>query len=394
MISKIITGKSLRGLALYLLGNEKDRPREGAVLLGTSFAGNTAKDFTRQFAAIRRLKPTVNRAVKHVALSLSPEDRKLTDDELMELARRWKEGMGYPEDADWMLVRHTDTAHFQHAHLVLSRITAKGEVVSEAHERHKSRKLTEQLEREFGLVPAVKSDNNQENNMDSNDKQQRRKEAIEARLDELAGEAEIALATGYAASIEPPQSVDAKARRDYKRDLLDAEYEKALSALFAAQVRYVRKHQRSITLHFTDGSRIEDGGDRVTSHGKASAADIAARFVELAIAHNWPGIVVRGDDEVIVETYKQALARGLTVSCIDAHQIHLLNLAKGTGAPPSAATAPTASPPLHLPQPPADPLQGMTGLGGIGQRLRDRQDEASGNSGPQPRKFPTNRFQR
>jgi hypothetical protein len=391
VISKIITGKSLRGLALYLLGNEKDGPREGAVLLGTSFAGTTAKAFSRQFAAIRRLKPTVNRAVKHVALSLSPEDRKLTDDELIELARRWKEGMGYPDDADWILVRHNDTAHFQHAHLVLSRITAKGEVVTEAHERHRSRKLTEQLEREFGLIPAVKSDNNKEKNMDnSNDKQQRRQEAIEARLDELAGEAEIALATGYVASIEPPSSVNVKTRRDYKRDLLEDEYEKALSELFATQVRYVRKLQRSITLHFNDGSRIEDKGDRVTSHGKASAADIAARFVELALAHNWPGIVVKGDDDVIVETYKLALARGLAVSCIDAHQLHLFNIAKGSGTPPAGSGTPTSPP--SPPQQPADPLQGLTGPGGIGQRLRDMQDEASGNRGSQPRKFPTNRL--
>lgn len=390
MISKIITGKSLKGLALYLLGNEKDGPREGAVLLGTSFAGTTPKAFSRQFAAIRRLKPTVNRAVKHVALSLSPEDRMLTDDELLEVARRWREGMGYPEDADWILVRHHDTEHFQHAHLVLSRITAKGEVVSEAHERHRSRKLTEQLEREFGLVPAVKSDNNKEKNMDSNDKQQRRQEAIEARLDELSGQAEIAMATGYVASIEPPSNVDAKTRRDYKRDLLDEEYDKALSALFAAQIRYVRKSQRSLTLHFNDGSRIEDKGDRVTSHGKASAADIAARFVELALAHNWPGVVVRGDDAVIVETYKLALARGLTVSCIDAHQLHLLNLAQGTGTPPSAATAPTVSP---APQPPADPLHGMTGLDGIGQRLQNRQNQSDDNGGSQP-KFPTNRWKR
>jgi hypothetical protein len=393
MISKIITGKGMRGLAKYLLGDEKNGPRDGAELLGTSFAGETVKDFSREFAAIRRLKPTVNRVVKHVALSFSPEDRRLSDDELLDIASRYRNGMGFPEDAPWILVRHDDTEHFQHVHLVLSRITASGEVVTEAHERHRSRKLTEQLEREFGLVPAVKS-NNKEKNMDDNDKQQKqqkRQKAIEAILNEASSKAEIELATEAVASIEPPQSVDAKTRRDYKRDLLDAQYEKLVSNIFAAEVRFVRKHQRGLTLHFNDGSRIEDRGDKITAHGNADAATIAARFVELALAHGWDGITARGSDEVILATYSLALARGLSVSCIDAHQIHLFNLAKqSTGSPPASVTPPVPAPP------PPNPVAGLTGLGGFKGRLGDNRNETDSGGGarPTPPKIPTNRWPR
>jgi len=393
MISKIITGKGMRGLAKYLLGDEKNGPRDGAELLGTSFAGDTVKEFSREFAAIRRLKPTVNRVVKHVALAFSPEDRKLSDEELLDIARRYRDGMGFPEDAPWLLVKHSDTEHFQHVHLVLSRITAKGEVVTEAHERHRSRKLTEQIESEFGLVPAVKS-NNKEKSMDGNDKQQKqqkRQKAIEGILNEASKEAEVELATAATASIELPQSVDVKARRDYQRGVLDDQYERFVSELFAAEIRFVRKLQRGSMLHFNDGSRIEDRGDKITAHGNADAAAIASRFVELALAHNWGGITVRGSDAVILATYSLALARGLSVSCIDAHQIHLFNLAKQSAGSPPASVMP---PPV--PEPPPDPVAGLTGLGGFRGRLGDSRDDSASGGGarPTPPKFPTNRWPR
>jgi hypothetical protein len=216
-------------------------------------------------------------------------------------------------------------------------------------------------------------------------------------LEAASLDAEAQQGIGGFASIEPPPSVDVKSRRDYKRDLLDTAYEKMLSAIFVDQVRFVRKHAHGITLHFHDGSRLEDKGDRVTAHGTADASIIASRFVELALAHGWPGIVVRGSDEVILATYKLALARGLSVTCIDANQVHLLSLAQQSGGSPPASVLPAPSTaPVPPPPPPTNPLAGLTGLSGIGGRLGQTRSSGGTQGGPTPPppRIPKNRWPR
>ena len=146
MIAKSIKGKSFRGVVAYDLQEGK------SVLLETNMAAGTqgtVREFAAEFGLVRALRPSLNKAVCHVSLSLHP-DEKLSDDKWCYVAKDWLEGMGYNNN-QFIVSRHTDTEH-PHIHILVNRISLDGSVVSDSNDYKRQELIMRNLEKEYGLV--------------------------------------------------------------------------------------------------------------------------------------------------------------------------------------------------------------------------------------------------
>lgn len=90
--------------------------------------------------------------VFHTSLNPSPED-KLTDEQLREIASEYMERMGYGRQP-YIVFKHRDIDR-EHLHIVSLRIDAEGRKIRDSHERERSMQILRDLERKYGLHPAV-----------------------------------------------------------------------------------------------------------------------------------------------------------------------------------------------------------------------------------------------
>ena len=110
-------------------------------------AGSTPRALASEFGAVRAMRPRLSKAVCHVSLSIHPDER-LTDDQWREAAHAWMQGMGFVNN-QYVISRHTD-AH-PHIHILVSRVSLDGQVVSDAHDYKRQEPIMRSLERQFGL---------------------------------------------------------------------------------------------------------------------------------------------------------------------------------------------------------------------------------------------------
>ena len=83
----------MKSLAKYLLhGSNNESPNRGKVL-ATNFAGSDIRSWSKEFAAFRKLKPNLSRAVAHISLNIAPDDREISDDEFIDIATKFKAGL-------------------------------------------------------------------------------------------------------------------------------------------------------------------------------------------------------------------------------------------------------------------------------------------------------------
>lgn len=157
MIAKVIIGDSFRAVCFYLCQESKDAVVLAAEGVRKDSAQHMAEDFTFQ----QQLRPTLGKAVLHIALSLRPEDAEgLGPGEvslLLEAAgqsyrRELAKEIG-PLKTQWTLVQHFDKDH-PHAHLVLNRVDDHGQVISDAFIGEHSRRACQRVEQQLGLAMA------------------------------------------------------------------------------------------------------------------------------------------------------------------------------------------------------------------------------------------------
>jgi hypothetical protein len=148
MIAKAIKGRGFRGALEYDLGKEQGR------ILASNMAGRTPRELAAEFGAVRRLRPNLGKAVLHVSLSAAVGE-KLTDAQWQQIAQRYLRGMGLTNN-QFIVTRHTDTEH-EHIHLLVSRITLSGKVVSDGRDYARQEVLMREIEREFGLQSVAPS---------------------------------------------------------------------------------------------------------------------------------------------------------------------------------------------------------------------------------------------
>jgi hypothetical protein len=148
MIAKAIKGKGFRGAVAY------DLEKEGRRLLATNMDGETPRELAREFGEIRKLRPTLGRAVLHVSLSAAPGES-LTDTQWVEIGQRYLRGMGLHEN-QYLITRHVDTEH-EHIHLLVNRIRFDGKVVSDSNDYRRQEALMREIERDYALQPVQAS---------------------------------------------------------------------------------------------------------------------------------------------------------------------------------------------------------------------------------------------
>ena len=108
------------------------------------------------FADMEALIPRncrTKKTVFHCSLNPHP-DEKLSDETLMQIAKEYMEALGYGNQP-YIVFKHNDITR-EHIHIVSLRVDSKGRKISDKFEKRRSKKITDALERKYGLIPSSK----------------------------------------------------------------------------------------------------------------------------------------------------------------------------------------------------------------------------------------------
>ena len=151
MIAKISATENLGGALGYNF--KKVEKGEASILLAQGLYQNKegtytmAEVFTDMQALISE-KHRTKKMVFHCSLNPHP-DEKLSDETLMQIAREYMEALGY------IVFKHNDIAR-EHIHIVSLRVDSRGQKINDKFEKRRSKKITDALEKRFGLIPSSK----------------------------------------------------------------------------------------------------------------------------------------------------------------------------------------------------------------------------------------------
>jgi hypothetical protein len=152
MKAKVSRGGGFRGALNYVLdvGEEATHDKEVEWVAG-NMTGRDPRELSAEFAAVRQLRPDIQRPVWHCSLSL-PEGERLEVERWGEVADVFMQKMGFDSPlTPYIAVRHSDT-DYDHIHIIASRIDLAGKVWLGQWEARKAITATQALEREFGLT--------------------------------------------------------------------------------------------------------------------------------------------------------------------------------------------------------------------------------------------------
>ena len=156
MIAKISSTENLGGALGYNF--KKVQHNEAAVLcvneLRKGFDGTFQMD--KVLADMQKAIPEQCRTKKTVFhCSLNPHpDEKLSDERLTQIAKEYMEALGYGKQP-YIVFKHSDIAR-EHIHIVSLRVNGEGKKINDKFEKRRSKKITDTLERKFGLIPSSK----------------------------------------------------------------------------------------------------------------------------------------------------------------------------------------------------------------------------------------------
>jgi len=148
MIGKITSGRSFGGCVRYVV--QKDTAR---VLDGLGIRTADVKRMIADFNFRRSANPELIKAVGHISLNFSEQDKpKLTDEKMLEMANEYLDRIGI-KDTQVLFVRHEDKSH-PHVHLVYNRVSNSGKTISDKNLFHKNAKVCRELTKAHGLFLA------------------------------------------------------------------------------------------------------------------------------------------------------------------------------------------------------------------------------------------------
>ena len=157
MIAKISSSENLAGALGY---NFKKVVSGGAsVLLAEGLYANPEGGYTMEEvlsdvqAAIPKKCRTKN-VVFHCSLNPHP-DEKLSDEQLTQIAQEYMQTLGYGEQP-YIVFKHNDIER-EHIHIVSLRVNSAGEKINDKFENRRSKRITDHLERKYGLIPSTPS---------------------------------------------------------------------------------------------------------------------------------------------------------------------------------------------------------------------------------------------
>ena len=154
MIAKITVGTSLYGALAY--NGQKVNEGEGRLLAVNRIFddGSGHVDIARTEQDFMRFMPeqvrTRNKVI-HISLNPHPDDR-LTDVELEQLAREYLDRLGYG-DQPYLVFKHEDISR-HHLHIVSVNVDEQGRRLNRDFIHRRSRRITSELEKKYGLHPA------------------------------------------------------------------------------------------------------------------------------------------------------------------------------------------------------------------------------------------------
>ena len=156
MIAKISATENLGGALGYNF--KKVEKGEANILLAAelyqSNDGNyTMEDVLADMQALIPKKCRTKKTVFHCSLNPHP-DEKLSDEQLTQIANKYMEALGYGNQP-YIVFKHNDIAR-EHIHIVSLRINGEGKKINDKFEKRRSKKITDALEKRFGLIPSSK----------------------------------------------------------------------------------------------------------------------------------------------------------------------------------------------------------------------------------------------
>ena len=385
MIAKQIIGAGFRGALEYLRHGSKGKQRERGKVLVTNLpvTDHSPRAFAAAFGAFRKLNPKLTRAVYHVSLSPAPGDA-ISDTQWRDLARQYLDGMGFT-DCAFVLIAHDNEEEGKairppHVHILASRIRPDGTTVSDQNNFRRSENLIRELEVRFGLQTIAAPKRNQKkpkeevmnNNPLKHEMNAQLAKFTEKRLEAALEGAEdnmVIAQSPVSFSIEPAGNMNESRRRDYKREILETEYQQIVRDSFAEKLRFIRKSASGLILHFRDGGRVVDAGERVSAY--AMPATLAAEAViELALLKGWESVVLTGNEEFLRVAFALALSKGLSVQP-KPEQLVVFTAIRDELERERGRTAATLAPSVASPSPTSS-LRGLSGPRGLSERLSSR----------------------
>ena len=163
MVAKINVGTSLYGALAY--NGLKVNEGEGKLLAVNKVFddGSGRVDIARAVEDFRRYMPenvrTRNKVI-HISLNPHPDDR-LTDMEMEQLAREYLEKLGYG-DQPFLIFKHEDISR-HHLHIVSVNVDERGRRLNKDFIHRRSKRITTELERKYGLHPADRRQHRHDN---------------------------------------------------------------------------------------------------------------------------------------------------------------------------------------------------------------------------------------
>ena len=156
MIAKISATENLGGALGYNF--KKVEKEEASILFSQGLYQNKEGTYTiaEVFADMQAVIPEKCRTKKTVFhCSLNPHpDEKLSDEQLVQIAKEYMEALGYGKQP-YIVFKHNDIAR-EHIHIVSLRVDDEGRKINDRFEKRRSKKITDALERKFGLIPSSK----------------------------------------------------------------------------------------------------------------------------------------------------------------------------------------------------------------------------------------------
>ena len=156
MIAKISATENLGGALGYNF--KKVEKEEASILLVQGLYQNKEGTYTMAevFADMQAVIPEkcrTKRMVFHCSLNPHP-DEKISDETLTQIAKEYMEALGYGKQP-YIVFKHNDIAR-EHIHIVSLRVDCRGRKINDKFEKRRSKKITDALERKFGLIPSSK----------------------------------------------------------------------------------------------------------------------------------------------------------------------------------------------------------------------------------------------
>ena len=156
MVAKISYGSSLYGALAY----NREKVNEGvAKVLETNKVFSPADgghDITacmQDFLACMPSHVLTKKPVIHISLNPHPDD-KLSDEQFSAIALEYIEKMGYGNQP-FVVYKHEDIDR-HHLHIVTLAVDERGKKINDGNNFYKSKRITREIERKYGLLPAEK----------------------------------------------------------------------------------------------------------------------------------------------------------------------------------------------------------------------------------------------